>query len=121
MSVHENRLVSRLITEDETIAAIEGSGQGWVVEENGEIVGLGIANRENRNIWALFVHPDHERQGHGRRLLDAMTDWLWERGCEPIWLSTDPGTRAEGFYKRAGWTATTKLPNGEVRFEKSKS
>jgi GNAT superfamily N-acetyltransferase len=117
MSVHENRLVSRIITEDETIEAIEETGRGWVIEENGEIVGFGVANRQNRNIWALFVHPDHERRGYGRQLLDTMTDWLWEHGQEPIWLSTDPGTRAEGFYRSAGWKITDTLPSGEVRFE----
>jgi len=118
MSVHENRLVSRIITEEKTIQEIEETGRGWVVEEYGEILGFGIANRESRNIWALFIQPEHERKGHGRQLLDAMTDWLWTQGKEPIWLSTDPGTRAEGFYRKAGWRVTCTTPGGEIRFEK---
>ena len=118
MSVRENRLISTVIGDEEVIEAIEDLGRGWVVEDNGEVVGFGIAIRKNRNIWALFLYPDHEGKGYGRQILDAMTRWLWTIGEEPIWLSTDPGTRAEQFYKKAGWVITGTMPNGEVRFEK---
>ena len=118
MSVRENRLESMVIGDEEVIEAIEITGRGWVVEDQGEIVGFGIANRETRNIWALFFLPDHEGRGYGRRVLDEMMNWLWSHGSEPVWLSTDPGTRAEGFYTKAGWKKTAMMPNGEVRFEK---
>ena len=118
MSVRENRLISTVIGDEEVIEAIEDLGRGWVVEDNGEVVGFGIAIRKNRNIWALFLYPDHEGKGYGRQILDAMTQWLWTIGEAPIWLSTDPGTRAEQFYKKAGWVITGTMPNGEVRFEK---
>jgi GNAT superfamily N-acetyltransferase len=65
----------------------------------------------------LFVHPDHERRGHGRRLHDAMVAWLWSRGLERLWLTTQPGTRAEKFYAAAGWVRTGVASRGEVRFE----
>ncbi len=90
-----------------------------MIEDCDEVVGFGIANSGHRNIWALFIDPDHEGHGHGRRLLDAMTEWLWTIGSEPIWLSTDPGTRADAFYERAKWRRTELLPNGEIRFEKA--
>lgn len=118
MAVHENRLETMVIGDDAVIEAIEVTGKGWVIDDEGEIVGFGIANRETRNIWALFFDPDHEGKGYGRQVLEAMTGWLWRQGDEPIWLSTDPGTRAEGFYRKAGWIATGMMPNGEVRFEK---
>lgn len=121
MAVRENRLVSRVIADAEVIEAIEERGRGWVVEEDATVVGFGIALRDTRNIWALFIDPDHEGRGHGRCLLDAMTNWLWEQGSEPIWLSTDPGTRAEAFYERAGWQRAGAMPNGEARFEKTRS
>ena len=47
-----------------------------------------------------------------------MTNWLWQEGAENIWLSTDPGTRAEGFYRKAGWLVTGTMPNGELKIEK---
>jgi GNAT superfamily N-acetyltransferase len=56
-----------------------------------------------RNIWALFVDPEHERRGYGRMLHDTMTDWLRSRGVERLWLTTEPGTRAQKFYEAAGW------------------
>jgi hypothetical protein len=34
-----------------------------------------------------------------------------------MWLTTDPGTRAERFYRRAGWRVTGSR-NGELVFEK---
>lgn len=120
-AVRENRLVSTVIGDEQVIEALENSGRGWVVETDGEVVGFAIAKRETRNIWALFVDPEHEGRGHGRSLLDAMTGWLWEHGDAPIWLSTDPGTRADRFYARAGWMRTGIEANGEVRFELHRS
>ena len=116
-AVKENRLVSTVIGDDEVIRAIEETGRGWVALEDGEVVGFGIANRDTGSIWALFIDPPHEGRGHGRQLLDAMTAWLWSVGAGSIWLSTDPDTRAERFYTRAGWKPVGTMPNGEVRFE----
>ncbi|HEY6513856.1 MAG TPA: GNAT family N-acetyltransferase, partial [Burkholderiaceae bacterium] len=69
------------------------------------------------NIWALFVEAGHERLGYGRRLHDTMLAWLWSQGLQRLWLSTGPGTRAEGFYRAAGWRAVGVTPHGEIRFE----
>ena len=77
-AVRENRLVSTVIRDEDVLDAIERTGRGWVVEEGGEVVGFAIGNA-NGNIWALFVDPDHEGRGHGRRLHDTMTDWLRAR------------------------------------------
>jgi len=118
LTVKENQLESMVIPDTDVIREIEDTGRGWVVEENGRVVGFGIANQEKRNIWALFLDPEHEGKGHGRKLLEAMTEWLWENGDEPIWLSTEPDTRAEMFYSKAGWTKTGLLSNGDMRFEK---
>jgi hypothetical protein len=60
MAVHENRLVSTLITEEHYISAIEVTGRGWVAEDQGFVIGFAIGNAVTGNIWALFVHPDHE-------------------------------------------------------------
>jgi GNAT superfamily N-acetyltransferase len=92
-------------------------GRGWVAESAGCIVGFSVADLEARNIWALFVHPDHERRGFGRGLLDCAVTWLLEQGVESMWLTTDAATRAEGFYRAAGWQAVGAEPSGEIRFE----
>jgi GNAT superfamily N-acetyltransferase len=117
MSVRENRLVSTVITEADTRKAIEESGRGWVVEVEGQIVGFAIVNITNSNIWALFMDPAHERRGYGRRLHDEMLEWSWSQGLTHLWLSTEPGTRAQRFYEQAGWRNVGNTEKGEVRFE----
>ena len=117
MSVLENRLVSRVITDSDVREAIERSGRGWVVESQGEIVGFAIGNAESGNVWALFVHPSHERRGHGRRLHDALLNWLWSRGLDRLWLTTEPHTRAQRFYEAAGWRRKGTTESGELRYE----
>ena len=121
LAVRENRLVSRVITEADYVAAIELPGRGWVVESNGEIVAFAVGNSETGNIWALFVDPEYEGRGHGRRLLDATVQWLWEQGVALLWLTTSPGTRAEHFYDAAGWRQAGITDSGEVRFELTRS
>ena len=117
MSVRENRLVSGVITEVQIREALETSGRGWVIEVDGEIVAFAIGNATNGNVWALFVHPDHERRGYGRRLLDTMVAWLWSQGLQRLWLTTDPDTRARHFYEAAGWRFAGPANHGEIRLE----
>ena len=117
MSVRENILVSTVITEADTRGAIEVTGRGWVIELDGQIVAFAVGNAQTGNIWALFVHPDYEKRGYGRRLFDEMVSWLWSAGLQKLWLSTEPGTRAERFYNAAGWKYTGRTERGESRFE----
>lgn len=117
-AVKENRLVSRVIADAEVVDAIERTGRGWVVEVEGEVVAFAIGNAVDGSVWALFVDPLHEGRGHGRRLHDIMVEWLYSRGFARLWLSTDPGTRAQRFYARAGWLSRGLQDNGELRFER---
>jgi GNAT superfamily N-acetyltransferase len=118
MAVRENRLASTTLSEADYVEHIEVLGRGWVViDVGGDIVGFAIANARDGNIWALFVHPDHERRGYGRRLHDEIVRWLWSRGLDRLWLTTEPETRARRFYEAAGWTARGTTEHGELRFE----
>ncbi len=120
MAVRENRLTSTAIREEHYVAEIEVTGRGWVVTEDREVVAFAVGNANTGNIWALFVHPDYERCGHGRRLHDAMIEWLWTRGLERLWLTTEPDTRAQRFYEHAGWRLIGPTEDGEVRYELSR-
>ena len=117
--VRENRLVSTVITDEDVLESIERTGRGWVVETDGEVVAFAIGNATSGNIWALFVDPDHQRRGYGRMLHDTMIDWLRSRGVERLWLTTEPGTRAQKFYEAAGWQFKGVTPQGEHRYERS--
>ncbi len=96
---------------------LTGSGRGWVALVDDALVGFGIADAANRNLWALFVAPAFEGRGIGRKLHDELLNWLFEQGPEPVWLTTEPGTRAEQFYTVAGWQFAGSEPNGDQRLE----
>lgn len=116
LQVRENMLSDPgLITAEMVIEAISVTGRGWVFEEGSGILGFSIALVRDPSVWALFVLPGCEGRGIGSALHDVAVNWLWAQGAESIWLSTDPGTRAELFYRAHGWCETGRLASGEVR------
>ena len=118
LAVRENVLSDPArVQERDYRTRLDGRGRGWVCEVNGEVVGFGIADQASRNIWALFVHPDFERRGIGRRLLRQMIEWLAGQPGGPVWLTTAPETRAAGLYRQAGWREAGRTDEGEIRFE----
>jgi GNAT superfamily N-acetyltransferase len=118
LAVTENRLtdLSRVTTEKYR-EMLRERGKGWVVEDDaGVIVGFGIADALSRSFWALFVRPGSERRGVGRALHDAMVAWLFAIDERPVWLTTEPNTRAAGFYAAAGWLPQPSPVSGELCF-----
>jgi GNAT superfamily N-acetyltransferase len=119
-AVKENRLSDpALVPDHDVLDYITRRGRGWVAEENGTIIGFSIVSLIDKNVWALFVDPSAEKKGAGRELHDRMLDWYFSQTNAAIWLSTAPGTRAEGFYRKAGWTETGIYGKGEIKFEMS--
>ena len=117
-SVKENVLSDPgLVTDKDCERYLTVRGKGWVCEIDNAIVGFAIADLEDHNIWALFVSPEHERKGIGKKLHDIMLDWYFSHTAEKVWLSTSANTRAEIFYRKAGWKETAKQYNDEIRFE----
>jgi GNAT superfamily N-acetyltransferase len=117
MSVLENRLVSRQLSEQDYIVEIEVTGRGWVIESEGNIVAFAVGNAATGGIWALFVEPGHEGKGYGRQLHDTMVAWLHEQGHDQLWLTTEADTRASRFYEKAGWRRVDVTAGGELRYE----
>ncbi|HEX6180014.1 MAG TPA: GNAT family N-acetyltransferase [Chitinophagaceae bacterium] len=120
ISVKENKLPDPgFITEKEYEKYLTYHGKGWLCELDEEVIGFAIVGLAQRNIWALFVHPDHEGKGIGKKLHDMMLEWYFDQTNQPVWLGTGPNTRAEEFYRKAGWKETGRRSNGEIRFELS--
>jgi GNAT superfamily N-acetyltransferase len=117
-SVKENTLSDPSLVPDKDVDDyINNRGRGWVCGINNTIVGFAIVSVTDNNVWALFVEPGHDRKGIGRKLHDKMMDWYFKQTSATIWLGTAPGTRAESFYRRAGWIETGMHGKREIRFE----
>ncbi|MFN0032095.1 MAG: GNAT family N-acetyltransferase [Flavobacteriales bacterium] len=117
-AVKENTLSDpSLVTDEDCMIYITERGRGWVCEVDGEIVGFAIADLKDNNIWALFLRPEFEGRGIGRQLHHTMLHWYFAQTNKTVWLSTSPGTRAEAFYRKAGWIAVGSYGKGEIKFE----
>jgi len=119
--VKENRLSDpALVPDSDAENYITRRGRGWVCEINGQIVGFAIADLVDNNIWALFIHPGFEKLGIGKKLHDKMMNWYFSQTDKTVWLGTSPKTRAELFYRKAGWKEVGVHGKGEIKFEMTK-
>jgi len=117
-SVKENTLFNpNLVTDEDCKEFITVRGKGWVCEVNNEIVGFSIVDLKSNNIWALFLKPEYEKQGIGKQLHDVMLNWYFKQTKDNVWLGTSPNTRAETFYRKAGWTEIGTHGKDEIKFE----
>jgi GNAT superfamily N-acetyltransferase len=118
--VRENRL------RDPTSVTVEDVG--WYVDNAGvfvwveeeRIVGFSAADPRNGNIFGLFVEQDYEGRGIGRALFEQACEVLVRSCCRRMWLTTWPGTRAERFYRQAGWHVVGE-DDGNLVFERPSS
>lgn len=117
-AVKENMLSDPALVPDHDVADyIIRRGRGWVSTAGEKITGFSIVSVTDKNVWALFVHPEQEGSGLGRKLHDSMLNWYFSQTEDTLWLSTEAGTRAETFYRKAGWTESGLYGKGEIRFE----
>lgn len=106
-----------LVTNQDCVEYLTLRGKGWVCEIDNQIIGFSIADLQDNNIWALFLKPEFEKRGIGSRLHNMMLDWYFSKKTDTVWLSTTPGTRADQFYRKCGWTETGKYGTSQIRFE----
>ena len=119
--VKENRLSDPALVPDSDVEDfITRRGKGGVCEINDMVVGFAITDLVDNNIWALFIHPDFERMGIGKKLHDEMLNWYFSQTDKAVWLGTAPKTRAEIFYRKAGWREAGLHGKGEIKFEMTK-
>ena len=119
--VKEYRLSDPALVPDRDVEDyITRRGRGWVCEVDEQVVGFAIADLVDNNIWALFIHPDFERKSIGKKLHDEMMNWYFSQTDKTVWLGTSPKTRAELFYRKAGWKEVGVYGKGEIKFEMTK-
>jgi GNAT superfamily N-acetyltransferase len=117
LSVKENVLSDPTrVTKADNVDHLTHFGKGWVCERNDTIVGFSIVDLQRANVWALFVHPDHEGLGIGNELHRLMLDWYFSQTAKTLGLGTGIGTRAADFYRRRGWREIG-FKSDEILFE----
>ena len=117
-AVKENTLSNPALVPDEDVKEyITNRGKGWVCIVRNEVAGFAIVDVIDNNVWALFVHPDFEGMGIGKKLHHTMLHWYFAQTKQPLWLGTSPDTRAEKFYRMQGWKEVGVHGKGEIKFE----
>ena len=117
-SVIENTLSDpNLVTDEDCKEFITARGKGWVCEIDNSIVGFAIVDLQDNNIWALFLNPEFEKKGIGQQLHKRMLDWYFMQTKNNVWLGTAFNTRAENFYRKAGWKEVGLHGKNEIKFE----
>ncbi len=117
-SVKENTLSDPNLVQDKDCEEfLTIRGKGWVCEIDNKIVGFAIADLKGNNIWALFVDPLFEKRGIGQKLHSIMLEWYFTQTKITVWLGTTCNTRAEYFYRKAGWKAVGMHGAKEIKFE----
>lgn len=113
-SVRENRLTDPSRVPPEMVAWFLDNPGFRVWEEHGRIMGFSAHDPRDGLLWALFVDPAEEGRGIGSALLAAELELLARCGARRIWLTTDPASRAAGFYRRRGFARDGLSPGGSV-------
>ncbi|MEN9638973.1 MAG: hypothetical protein RLZZ262_841 [Bacteroidota bacterium] len=117
-AVKENTLSDpSLISDKDYEEFLDARGKSWVCEHDGRLVGFASVDLIEHNVWALFVDPSSEKLGIGRQLHETMLQWYFSHTTTPIWLGTEPRTRAAQFYRKAGWREIGLHGTNEVKFE----
>lgn len=118
LAVKENILSNPdLVPYEDYIEFMTQRGKGWVCEIDNKIVGFSIVDITDNNIWALFIDPDFEKKGIGSQLHIMMLDWYFKQTKANVWLGTAPKSRAESFYRKAGWKEIGMHGKDEIKFE----
>lgn len=114
----ENRLADPNRVTEASYPLYLAQGGAWVAETGRRLAGFAILDVAGASVWALFVAPEAQRAGVGRALHQRLLGSALDHGLRRLSLSTAPGTRAELFYREAGWIETGGTATGELWFEK---
>ena len=84
-----------------------------VEEDTGETVGMARIVGDGGSVYHvcdMAVHPDHQRQGLGSRLMDAVVDYLDEHAPPNAYVNLLADV--DGFYEQWGFEETRPASKG---------
>jgi len=116
-AVRENKLRDPARVTIEDICWFVDNPGIFVWMENAKVVGFSAAGPRDGSIFALFMDEAYEGRGIAQALFERACNVLIDADCPRMWLTTWPGTRAEQFYRKAGWRVTG-TNDGNLVFEK---
>ena len=122
LSVRENVLTPQRLEElgihvESVAEMIRSTHSTHCAFEGDRMVGFSMGDLAAGVVFALFVRPDSEGTGLGKRLLGIVVEELWQRGHPRLTLGTGPGTRAYTFYQRQGWRPTGRMDGDDEVLE----
>jgi ribosomal-protein-alanine N-acetyltransferase len=85
----------------------------WVAEQNGRVVAFGIhwLIAGESQLADIAVHPDFQRRGLGRRMLEKLLDDARSSGMRKMTLEVRAGnTAAIELYLKRGFVETSRRP-----------
>jgi ribosomal-protein-alanine N-acetyltransferase len=80
------------------------------LEADGQMVGFAITQivLDEATLFNIAIHPDWQRQGFGRQLLEALIAQLEPRGVFTLWLEVRASNRAAiALYEDLGFNEVT--------------
>jgi len=84
-----------------------------VDEDSGETVGMARIVGDGGSVYHLcdmVVHPEHQRQGLGSRLMDALVAWIDEHAPPDAYVNLMADV--DGFYEQWGFEETRPASKG---------
>jgi len=99
----------------------EGKRVQLVAEVEGAVIGTVILARKEHpleahraEVFSLVVHPDYQRRGIARRLVEACKPYASQMGIEVLEVSCRAGTVAETVYRHLDFIEWGRLPRGLI-------
>jgi [ribosomal protein S18]-alanine N-acetyltransferase len=96
------------------IDSLRSGYQAQVLGADGVLLGYFVAMKgvDEVHLLNLTVAPEHQRQGWGRVLLDALALWARSQGAQWLWLEVRiSNARAQRMYERHGYRRVGERKN----------
>ncbi|SIR32905.1 N-acetylglutamate synthase, GNAT family [Haladaptatus litoreus] len=84
-----------------------------VVDETGEVVGMARIIGDGGSVYQIgdmAVHPDHQRQGLGSKMMERLMEYLDENAPKGAYVNLMADV--EGFYEQFGFEYTAPVSRG---------